>query len=166
MLFLSRCLNLFKSLCCTMFSIELAWCNCCLFNGWGIEFQARSCQPQVIRTVSKRERDREREQGKGRKYWKINECIFILPCECPYIYFKCDTWESFWQPCQNPEVLHLSGAGWQSLSPSIITEGLCSPSLLYMQNSDYWTGHKLCYFLHLTKNCSFVERWFERPTIT
>lgn len=83
-----------------------------------------------------------------------------------YIYFKCDTWETFWQPCENPEVLHLSSIGIQSLSPSNITKGLRSPSLLYMQSSDYWTGYKLCYFLHLTKNRSFVERWFERPTIT
>lgn len=77
-------------------------------------------------------------------------------------------WHSrkFWQPCQNLEVLHPSRTGVQSLSHSIITKGLYSPSLLYMQSSDYWTGYKLCYFLHLTKNCSFVERWFEQPKIT
>lgn len=53
---------------------------------------------------------------------------------------------------KNPEVLHLSSAGLQSLSPRHHNpKGLCSPSLLYMQSSDYCTGYKLCYFLHLTK---------------
>ena len=112
----------------------------------------------------------KRERRITEKYWKVNEYIFILPCphciERTLIHSKCDTWESFWQPCLDPEVLHLSSTGLQSLSHSIITKGLCSPSLLYMQSSHYWTGYKLCYFLHLTKNCSFVERWFERPTIT
>lgn len=71
--------------------------------------------------------------------------------------------ESF---CQYAEVLQLSSAGVQSLSPSIITQDLYSPSLNYMQSTDYWTGYKLCYFLHLTKNGLFVARWFEQPSIT
>lgn len=96
-----------------------------------------------------------------RRWRKENESIFILPWpqwnECPYTHFQCDTWKSFWQACLSPEVPHLCSTDLQPLKSSVRTGGLCRPSLLCMQNNDYWTGHKLCYFLHLTKNCSFIE---------
>lgn len=135
---------------------------CCIFN-WVSLVQLLSLQLLRIEFEVWKEIRMEGEWAtkEERKRRKENESIFILPWpqwnECPYTRFQCDTWKTFWQACLSPEVSHLGSTDLQPLKSSIRTGGFCRPSLRCMQNNDYRTGHKLCYFLHLTKNCSFIE---------
>lgn len=108
------------------------------------------CQPRVIRRVSKREG------------WK-NTQVLNLPPSCAYtamsghiLILNITVEKVFWHPCR------------KNKKPSVFLniKSRAAHHFSACKTVHYWTGHKLCYFLHLTKNYSLVERWFEEPTIT